>query len=351
VLLDLSGLKELSQTAAAALGAYKGDLDLDGVEDLSPDILEEFAERSWKTTQYLGLNGLREIDENQARALHSFQGKLSLRGVTEISLECAKILGSGSALHLYLDGLKTVTEKTLKHLLHRRNIVSLDGLEILPAITEDWRIIRGTVSELYLNGVRRASYDSLKKVASVAQDCTYLNSLETLPQQEGIFENCFSIFHLGGLKKITKLDIQNLGLPSTIQLDGLEDIDVECARLLAEACQDGTLSIGLRKISDEVASELLRSRSEEFFMNRLEELTPHAAEICGKFIHARYIHFNGLLQISDEAFELLLADYTGQMEEWCPGSIDLNGLTQLTQRMRKALDVTKHDVTMGKILK
>jgi hypothetical protein len=342
--LNLSGLKELSQPAAAALGAYRGDLHLGGLEDLSPEILEEFAERSWNTNQYLGLNGLRELDETQARALHSFQGKLGLCGITEISAKCAKILGSGSAFHLYLDGLETVSASTLKDLLRKRHIVSLDGLETLPHITQIWEDMEDNVSELYLNGVVSASYDSLWAVATVVQDNLYLNSLEALPQQEGIFENSSAIPHLGGLKKITKMDIQNF--KSDIHLDGLEEIDVECARLLAEASEGGTLCVGLRKMSDEVASELLRSNSGSFIMNRLEELTPHAAEVCGKYIHAQDIHFDGLQKISEEALDLLLADYTEQVEEWCHGFVNLNGLTHLTPRMQKAIEETKHQVSL-----
>lgn len=286
-----------------------------------------------------------EITEGAAELLATFRGHvLDLSGLKELSQPAAAALGAYTG-DLYLDGLKTVTANTLKHLLQRKHIVRLDGLETLPDITEDWEDLQENVSELYLNGVGRASYDSLKKVASVAQEFLHLNSLESLPQQEGLFETCPAILILGGLKKITKLDIQNF-LQRTVELEGLEEIDVECARLLAEACQECTLSIGLRKMPDEVASEILRSQSEYFYMKRLEELTPHAAEACGKFIHAKYVHFDGLQQISDEAFELLLADYTGQTEKWCPGSIDLNGLTHLTPRMRKALEETKHDVSL-----
>jgi hypothetical protein len=345
--LNLSGLKELSQSAAAALGAYSGDLLLDGLEDLSPEILEEFAERAWKTNQYLALNGLTELDDAQARALHSFQGKLGLCGITGISYKCAKILGSGSSSDLYLDGLETVSESVLKQLLRKRNIVSLDGLSSLPNITDEWEDIHSNVGQLHLNGIIRSSYDSFNKVAAAARNELYLNSLEELPQQEDLFINCSAVTCLGGLKKITKMDIHNFQYD--ILLDGLEEIDVECARLIAEDGERGSLSFGLRRMSDEVASELLRSTCESFVMNRLEELTLHAAEVCGKYIQAQFIYFDGLKKISEEALDLLLADYTGQVEGWCHGFVSLNGLTHLTPRMQKTIKDTKHEVSLNGI--
>ncbi len=350
--LDLSCLTKLGQRSAAILGAFNGSLYLDGLEEPSPDILEEFAERSWKPSQYLSLNGLRVIDEHQARALSSFNGKLGLRGITSISEKCAKIIGSGKAHHLYLDGIQSVSEKTLKHLLTGRQIVSLNSLRTLPEITGDWEDHQCTVSELYLNGLQSASSNSLKTIAAIPIDEFFLNGLEALPQDdEHLFENCGAAIFLNGLKKLTDIDLKILGTnrPScSLILDGLEQLDERQAMELV-GTDRGTLSLGLRKMSDEVASVLLRSKSYGFVMNRLEELTPFAAEICGRYICADNVYFEGIQQISDEAFELLLADYSNEEENWCPGSFSLTGIRHLTPRMRKALESTKHDVTLGEI--
>ena len=251
--LNLSGLKELSQSAAAAIGGYSGDLILNGLEDLSPNILEEFSERSWKTTQYLGLNGLRNLSEDQAVALKSFQGKLGLCGITEVSDKCAKILGDCSAFHLYIDGLEAVSAITLKNLLRKRHTLSLDGLETLPNVTEEWDGNLGNIEELYLNNLIRTTYHTLIKVAEAASSNLYLGSLKSLPQTEDLFVNCSARIHFGSLKKISIMDVSNISFNGEIFLEGLEEIDVDCARLLANSSRGGTLCIGLRSMSDEVA--------------------------------------------------------------------------------------------------
>ena len=86
-------------------------------------------------------------------------------------------------------------------------------------------------------------------------------------------------------------------------------------------------------------------------MNRLEELTPHAADVCCRFTHATNIEFRGLQRISEEALELLLADFTDKIEGWCHGSIYLNGLEELTPRMQKAIKESKHEVNLNEKIK
>lgn len=357
--LDLSGLKDLSQPAAAALGAYKGDLLLDGIEDLSPDILEEFSERSWKTTQYLGLGGLRTIDESQARALSSFQGKLGLNGLLEISDNCAKILGAGSCFHLYLDGLPSINGRTMINLLGRRGAISLDGIKELPALSADESsedLEFTYLSEVHLNGLKSASADSLNKVVSAIDEYLYLNSLESLPQDGDLFKNCGCSMFLDGLKRLTDLDSVNLGVnlaDCSLSLAGLEELSVRQAELLVGS-ERGDFCLGLRNVSDEVANAVFRSKSSTLVMNNLEELSPLAAKICGRYIYADSISFDGLKQISEEAFEILLTDYTGE-EDWCAGNYgpavySLDGLTHITPRMLQALAKTKYNVSLAGVI-
>lgn len=350
--LELSGLRELSQDAAAAIGAFKGDLLLDSLEDPSPAAIEELTERSWNPVRYLRLDGIEHIDEHQAMALTAFRGKLGLRGLSAISNSCAKILGMSSAYHLYLDGLKTLTARALKHVLGKRSIVSLNGLIALPDNLGDLANFKENVEELYLNGLEASSSESLKNIALVSGESLYLNRLKSLPQTDAmLFKECVSHLYLDGIEKLTDNDVKALGtnLPTNpLSLGGLEELDARQASELIGADR-GSISIGLRTMSDDVASVLFRSESYWFGMDRLEWLSPFAAELCGKFIHAEMVSFGGLRQISDEAFALLLADYSDQAKDWCPGFFNLDGLEQLTPRMRDVLAATKNSVSLQKV--
>jgi hypothetical protein len=250
---------------------------------------------------------------------------------------------------LYLDGIQTITAGALRNLLRYRSVVSLNGLDTLPHIEDSWEDLDGNITELYMDGLKSVTYESLKKLSIVPLDFFSLNGLESLPQRdEFLFEDCGAPLILEGIKKLTDIDLRIFGMNRPSQglvLDGLEELDARQAEQLVGTDRD-TLSIGIRKMSDEVAAVLLRSQSYCFIMNRLEELTPFAAEICGRFIHAHDVFFRGIQQISDEAFELLLADYTSQREDWCPGSFCLDGLKDLTPKMKEALGRTPHEVSL-----
>jgi len=349
--LDLGWLRELTQTAAAYLGAFKGDLILDALKDPSPAVIEELAERSWKEGQYLSLDGIKTLDKQQAQALSAYRGKLGLRGLLEISDACAEILGSGSCFHLYLDGIRSITDSALKNILGKPNVICLNGLEKLPALGGDelWENIEySPVGEIYLNGLKSTSADSLNKVASATEEHLYLNNLEFLPQDPDLFKNHGCAISLDGLRKISDLDSVNLGVnlaDFSLSLAGLEELSVRQAELLVGS-ERGDFCLGLRNVSDEVANAIFRTKSSTLVMNNLEELSAFAAEICGRFIHSEWVSFDGLKQISDDAFDLLMSDYTGE-GDWCPGHISLGGLNHLTPRMSKALAETKHDVSLA----
>jgi hypothetical protein len=367
--LPLLRVRQLSEHSAEILAGFSGDLFLDGLTNPSPEVLAKLTARSSprgfsemhnstktksRMIQYrsLSLNGINHLDQKQAEALAGFNGKLDLSGLTEIQETCSKIIGLGSFWHLYLDGLRMITAKALGNLLRARSAVTLNGLETLPDIQDDWDDLEDGIEYLHLNGLKFTTSRSLKKVASVASSEVYLNGLECLPQDDQeLFDNCGAQLYLGGLRKLTDIDLKIFGesRPSqALVLDGLEELDVRQAKQLVGSDR-GTFSIGLRKMSDDVADVLLRSQSYYFIMDRLEELTPFAASICGQYIHAETVSFNGLQQISDDAFQLLLADYSEQNRDWCPGSVLLDGLRRLSPRMQKVLEETKHDVSLSGI--
>jgi hypothetical protein len=100
--LWLGGLRELTPSVAAALGAFRpldrlDRLNLAGLRNLSPEAARNLA--SFEAT--LCLDGLTSISPELAEALVEVKGRIHLPGVRSVSAEAAAILFSRLDVHLF----------------------------------------------------------------------------------------------------------------------------------------------------------------------------------------------------------------------------------------------------------
>ena len=86
--LQLDHVAELSDTAAAALAAFRGTLCLNGLRSLSLESAQALAPHRGR----LELNGLRAVSDEVAVELARHEGNLSLRGVRTVSATAANAL-------------------------------------------------------------------------------------------------------------------------------------------------------------------------------------------------------------------------------------------------------------------
>jgi len=94
--LRLDRLIELSDTAAAALAAFKGTLCLNGMRELSLTSAQALAHHRGR----LELNGLRRVSDEIAVELARHQGDLSLRGAQTVSAMATHALRANARISL-----------------------------------------------------------------------------------------------------------------------------------------------------------------------------------------------------------------------------------------------------------
>jgi len=103
--LELSGLKELSVRAAAALGKHDGMLGLNAIQSLTPEAAAALAAHR----QFLRMDGLQAVSDDVAAALARHAGPLGLHGITTLSDAAAESLARHEGT-VYLMGLETLSD-------------------------------------------------------------------------------------------------------------------------------------------------------------------------------------------------------------------------------------------------
>ena len=114
--LSLNGVKHMGKNAAQALSRYRGSLSLDGLEFIFEEDAIAFGqmqrrdeEDDWSEYE-LSLCGLKKLSIKQAVGLAAYEGRLNLDGVEEISPEAARILTHGYGA-VRLRGLRHISNE------------------------------------------------------------------------------------------------------------------------------------------------------------------------------------------------------------------------------------------------
>ena len=126
-------VKFLTDEVANVLSNIKWNcITLDGIEDLSESAAESLGQMSSGEAEYapfLSLCGLQRLTNETAKALAAFKGNLILDGVRELSETMARFLSMNEGERLSLDGLDRLTDDVADWLSrHRGECLCLNGL-------------------------------------------------------------------------------------------------------------------------------------------------------------------------------------------------------------------------------
>jgi hypothetical protein len=131
---------EITEEAAKALSRYQGDLELDGLKELSTESAmglvkhgdlqdPDDGDEGQPSGFTLSLNGLTELTEDVAEALSDYRSYLGLDGLDEISSVAAKALSKGECMSgISLNGLRQISAEVAESLSKCDWTLQLDGL-------------------------------------------------------------------------------------------------------------------------------------------------------------------------------------------------------------------------------
>lgn len=140
--LLLDALEDLSVDHARLLGARNGRLSLNGLEEISPQVVDKLVAHSiavpgtyipslidnsspWMPwTRHVRLNGLRRLESAVARQFVHYRGILEFNGLRSLDVEAAESLLKVDG-EVHLKGLQNLDEKMARVLSPRRHILRL----------------------------------------------------------------------------------------------------------------------------------------------------------------------------------------------------------------------------------
>lgn len=156
--LYLEGLEELSKASASHLSGVGGDLVLDGLATLDDDVAEALAAHQGN----LFLNGLPALSDNAARAFAAHEGGLWLDGLAHLSDEAAAALAQhGGDLSL---GITTLSEKAATSLAASTAFISLGVTSLSNAAADALAAHKG--EGIDLSSIKHVSGPALNSLLS-----------------------------------------------------------------------------------------------------------------------------------------------------------------------------------------
>jgi hypothetical protein len=249
--VDGPSVTELTIEQATELAGRHGDLDLDHIRVLSPQV----AELITRSSGTLELNGLTSLSPEAAAALSQPDAFLELDGLTELPLDTAlALITPTSPRALSLRGITAINDEVADRLGQHVGYLGLSGLEL---ITD--------------------------------------RQIELLAAHRGYLE-------LSGLEKLSERAAKALGQhKGLLGLNGLKMLPPEVAVALAKHDQFMRLD-GLQTISDEVATALSQHTA-PLGLHGITTLSDAAAESLAR--HEGTLYLMGLVTLSDKAATLL----------------------------------------------
>lgn len=188
--LPLNGLTELDAATAEALARYgdPGCIALNGVRTLPEDVGRALA----KTPSFaLLLNGITKLEPATARSLAEYRGDLHLNGLEDLPTEVAKEIGQYRAGCLSLGGLKTLSPEAAKELAkYRGSWLGLNGLTTLSGeAARELATFKG--DDLCLDSVTDLSPEAATALGSFCGSAIELDSVTLLSEQTARSLACF----------------------------------------------------------------------------------------------------------------------------------------------------------------
>lgn len=172
---------EITEEAAKALSRYQGDLELDGLKELSAEAAKDLVKHGdlqdpddgyedQPSGFSLSLNGLAEIPEEVAEALSDYKSYLKLDGLNEISSVAAKALSKGECmLGISLNGLRQISAEVAESLSKCDWTLQLDGLtEISEEVATALSKHKGSI--LFLGGLTSLSNGAAESLSKYQGD-------------------------------------------------------------------------------------------------------------------------------------------------------------------------------------
>lgn len=309
--LFLDDVTELSPEAAAALVDFPGSVSLDGLIEVSPELvraLGDLRKRSLKGVTSLspdaaaallaGFQGgdlalnLTALSADTARVLAKAQyNSLVLDQLTELSDEAAAALGGSRLTNLWLRGLTDLSPGAAKGLAALNAAfypggtlgptLRLDSLKSLsPEAAEAFAA--SNITYLELIGLKTLSADTARALARSKAFTGDLRSLTTLSADAAAALGTFAGNKSGGGKLnlfgLTTLDAEAArGLAAfrgNLELDGLTEIDAETAAALATYAGPKLSLRGLKTLSTGAAEQLAKANSWDRQLLSLRRVSP-----------------------------------------------------------------------------
>jgi CO/xanthine dehydrogenase FAD-binding subunit len=274
--LSLNGLTELSDAAAESLSKVQGDLSLGSLTELSDAAVESLS----KAQGSLSLNGLTELSDAAVETLAKHDGgTLSLNGLTELSDAAAESLSKHQE-DLYLDGLTELSDAAVESLSKHKGDLSLGGLtELSDAAAE---VLAKREGFLSLYRIKRLPLPLASFFASFEEDELWLdlNGLDSLDEEAArlLSAGKFSALCFNGLKEIAPDVISAFaGYNGYLGLGGLTALSEELSAALAQ--HKGDLGLDdVTELSDAVAEALSNYEGQTLGLYGLETISAQGAK-------------------------------------------------------------------------
>lgn len=234
--------EDVAIPAGTSMFGQSMGLNLSHVTDISPDAAESLASHKGA---YLLLNGITSLSDDAAAGLAQFSGNLSLARVRTLSAEAQRLLGEGKVKLVGLASLDALTDHRLA-----TKIVEVGGLktvtaEVAAVLSKRSCEVRGGLvhgfgaglNHLYLN-LTHLTPDIAAALAAKKGDFNdelVLPALETIDADSASeLAKCGVPLHLPGFKQLTPETAAAFAEKTGwIYLDGVEEIPVEIAKVLA----------------------------------------------------------------------------------------------------------------------
>ena len=332
-----AGLVEVSADAARALAKLPGNIRLDNLQALTPEVAAILADRP---RGGLSLCGLRTLTPDVATALVRTPGPLVLDGVETVSDDVAEILAARAG-GLSLTGLRDVPQPALlkqllqtnglraarslsdeaaRGLLRHRGPLHLPNLTDFSAATLAAIMQHDQMGQRWIQELQSLGGPSARLIAAAGQPGLRLNSLKTLSPEAA--------------RGLAAYRGQMLGL------DGLTTLDGDTAAALAEFAGQTLVLNNVKHLPPAVAAALAKSRANQLQVNawytsldRNALLTPEFASLVRKCVASgQPLHVKDLPTL-DGPDGIAVARVLATM----PGPLALHGLTTVSTEVAAAL--------------
>jgi len=366
--ISFDQLEELTPDVAAELSKYKGLW----IAFRKPTRIDsDAAQRLCGFKGELAMMGMTEVTPEFCRLFTKHRGRLKLGGVTAITDPVASALGERQG-GLTVEHLKAVTETQLEQLLQVSGPLVVSGVgdlrgskwceslkgragsTILKGNTNpagwggfQYQCFRQHSPSLFLENVHMVPDDLARAVADKPGHISFAEDASMSPAAKAIFDNRRSLIDLILVEHLD--DRLAEGIATRARLTGSGPVDLSRVRELNSEFKimeelsnlTGTLTLGLRHLSDYDAEVLGRGRLFEICLPALESISIKA--LCSLAKAKRMtLNLPTLLSLSDDFVRALEAH-----EGW----LILEGLQSVTDSQVESLARKKGDLKLPENLR